>query len=242
MADISDYTGLITSEHQPRPKFMAVIAAISQPIVDQINTLLGMPAQFDLDNAVGAQLDVVGEWVGISRRVAIPLIEYSDSGPVDPTPQITTLDDDTYRLWILAKIAANNWDGTASSLASLLQLVFPSSSGTRIFFEDGFDMTMTIGIANATPSITFLTLLIYAYLPIKPAGVRVWSYEITSEYGMRVFGFDLDNEYVGGFEEAAWGTDDLYQIAVNLHFVSEVGPVANDVATLVNVTLPAATA
>lgn len=240
MAQTTDYTGLITSEHQQRPKFMATVAALVQPVVDQINTLLSMPGKFDLETAIDDQLDVVGEWVGISRRVSIPVVTYSPDGPTISTSEITSLDNDTFRLLIVAKIAANNWDGTAESLVSLLEIVFPPSSGTLVFVEDNFDMTMTIGISGAIPSITFLSLLFNEYLPIKPSAVRINWYPVTSEYGMPIFGFDMSNQYVGGFDQAAWGTDDINQLVANLYWVSVVSPEANDVATLVNVTLPTA--
>ncbi|MBN3822362.1 DUF2612 domain-containing protein [Burkholderia sp. Ac-20384] len=242
MAQTNDYTDLITSEHQPRQKFMATVSTLIQPVVDQINVLLSMPGQFDLESAKGAQLNVVGEWVGIGRQVVIPKVDYSPDGPTISTSVITSLDDDTYRLLIIAKIAANNWDGTTESLAELLQILFPPESGTLIFVEDNFDMSMTIGISNAIPSITFLSLLFNQYLPIKPSGVRIDWYPVTSEFGSPIFGFDMSNEYVAGFDEGAWGTDDLNVIVTNLYWVSIVGPEANEIATLVNVTLPAATA
>ncbi|MEK6319934.1 MAG: DUF2612 domain-containing protein, partial [Burkholderia gladioli] len=73
MADLDDYTSLITSEHQPQPRFMALVGALVSPLVDQMNVVASMPALFDLDNAVGDQLDKVGEWVGLSRQVSTPL-------------------------------------------------------------------------------------------------------------------------------------------------------------------------
>jgi hypothetical protein len=138
MAELTDYTGLITSEHNQRPKFMAVVAALAQPMVDLMSVLGSMPARFDLDVAVGVQLDDVGRWVGISRIIRTPLTNVYFSldidgigfdqgiwkGPFDPDTGLTTLDDDTYRAVIRAKIGANHWDGTMEGSVAILNSIF----------------------------------------------------------------------------------------------------------------------
>ncbi|TDV39517.1 uncharacterized protein DUF2612 [Paraburkholderia caballeronis] len=218
MAEITDYTGLITSEHQQAPKFMATVAALVGPLVDQINVLGGMPSKFDLDEAVGDQLDVVGEWIGLGRGVKTPLtgvyfaldtpgLGFDQGvwmGPFDPSTGVTELDDETYRLMIRAKIAANHWDGTFESSVSILQSIFPG--GASIFIEDNLDMSIGICVAGVVPSALFLALLSGGYIPIKPAGVRVSYYLVTSETGAPIFGFDMDNTFVAGFDSGAWAT------------------------------------
>src|SRR5690348_17170401 len=109
MAQVSDYTGLITSEHADKPKFMAMVAAVAQCAVDQMTLLQSMPTAFDLDAAVGVQLDAVGIWVGLNRNIAVPIdnVYFSwdtagvgwDQGvwkqPGDPDNGITRMDDGT---------------------------------------------------------------------------------------------------------------------------------------------------
>lgn len=138
MADLTDYTGLITSQHKPRPKFMATVEALTQPLVDLQNLLASMPGKFDLDTASDAQLDDVGLWVGISRNVPVPLAgvyfsldtdglgfdQGSWKGPFDPDAGLTRLDNETYRLVLRAKIGANHWDGTLESSAAILNSIF----------------------------------------------------------------------------------------------------------------------
>lgn len=218
MADLSDYTGLITSEHNQRPKFMAVVGALAQPMVELMSLLGGMPDKFDLDLAVGVQLDDVGRWVGISRRVATPLTgvyfsfdtvgvgfdQGSWKGPFDPDTGLTLLDDDTYRLVLRAKIGANHWDGTLESSAAILNSIF--SGGTFVFIQDNQDMSMTIGVAGEVPSAVFLALLEGGYIPLKPEGVRVNYVIVTSVDGEPVFGFDVENQFIAGLDVGAWGT------------------------------------
>lgn len=217
MGDLNDYTSLITSEHCDKPRFMATIAAVVQPLVDQMNLLASMPDKFDLDTAIGGQLDVMGLWVGVSRKILTPLTgiyfsfdtdgvgfdQGSWKGPFDPDTGQTAFDDDTYRLVIRAKIGANRWDGTLESSAAILNSIF--GSDTHVFIEDHQDMSMTIGIAGKVPSAVFLALLAGGYIPLKPEGVCVNYTMVTSVDSAPLFGFDMDNEYVSGLDVGAWG-------------------------------------
>ncbi|VWC81573.1 bacteriophage protein [Burkholderia contaminans] len=217
MAQLTDYTVLITSEHRDLPRFAAVLGALVQPLVDQMNMLQSMPGKFDLDDAVGVQLDDVGLWVGVSRKIRTPLsgIYFSFDvaglgfdqgiwkGPFDPDTGLTVLDDDTYRLVIRAKIGANHWDGTLDSSAAILNSIF--SSDTYVFIEDHQDMSMTIGISGKVPSAVFLALLAGGYIPLKPEGVRVDYTIVTTVDSAPLFGFDMSGPYVAGFDVGAWG-------------------------------------
>lgn len=218
MAELTEYTALITSEHRDKSRFMAVVGALVQPLVDQMNVLQSMPGKFDLDNAVGVQLDDVGLWVGVSRKIRTPLtgIYFSFDidglgfdqgtwkGPFDPDTGLTVLDDDTYRLVIRAKIGANRWDGTLESSAAILNSIF--GADTHVFIEDHQDMSMTIGIAGKVPSAVFLALLAGGYIPLKPEGVRVAYTIVTSVDGAPLFGFDMNSDLVAGFDTGVWGT------------------------------------
>lgn len=218
MPSADDYVGLITPFHAGKPKFEATARLLTQPLAELQALLADMPRQFDLDEAIGAQLDVVGQWVGRSRFVATPLpdlyFSFDDAprgfdlgvwkGPYDSDTGITRLDDDTYRLLLRAKIAANTWDGTVAGMAEALAYLFPSASGTHVFAQDNGDMSMTVGVAGHIPTLVFLALLSKGYLPLKPEGVRTY-YSVTSVQNSALFGFDVQNEFVAGFDAGAWG-------------------------------------
>lgn len=218
MADVTKYTDRITSQHNQRSDFMQVVQTLAQPMVDLQNALGGMPAKFDLDNAVGVQLDDVGLWVGISRNVPVPLSgvyfsfdtvglgfdQGSWKGPFDPDTGLTRLDDETYRLVIRAKIGANHWDGTLGSSKAILDSIF--GGGTFVFIQDNQDMSMTIGIAGQIPSAVFLALLANGIIPLKPEGVGINIVIVTSVDGSAIFGFDVQNDLIAGFDVGAWGT------------------------------------
>lgn len=73
MADIEDFLRLIPPEHRDKSKFVATVKLWLQPFVDNINLLDSLPGLFDLDTAVGQQLDFVGQWVGLTRYINEPL-------------------------------------------------------------------------------------------------------------------------------------------------------------------------
>ena len=57
---MSGYLGLVTSEHRNRPRFMATVAAVTDPLCGLQELLETMRAAFDVDSAVGGQLERVG--------------------------------------------------------------------------------------------------------------------------------------------------------------------------------------
>jgi len=138
MAAATDYTALITSEHNQQPNFMATVEALVMGFVDGINVLNALPDDFSLDLAVGVQLDQVGLWVGFSRNVPIPLPpnlfqldvvgsgfdEGTWQGPGNPLSGLVVLDDDTYRTMLRIKIGANSWDGSLAQMQAILAAVF----------------------------------------------------------------------------------------------------------------------
>jgi RNAse (barnase) inhibitor barstar len=216
MASSSDYTSLITSEHSSKPKFAAMVAAVSQCFADQINVMQSIPAAFDLDQAIGVQLDAVGLWVGITRQLKLPLNVYfsldtvnlgfdqgSWQGPFDPSSGLVSLDDATFRTLIRTKIAANSWDGTIPGAAAAYANLF-AGSGSNIFLIDHQDMTMTVGISGAIPSAVTRALVSGGYLHLKPEGVRVDYYFVSSVNNTPLFGFDVQNSFISGFDTGSW--------------------------------------
>jgi len=224
MATTEDYLGLVTAFHRGKPKFAATIRAIVEPVVAQQAFIKHLPLDFDLDQAIGVQLDAVGEWVGRSRFVQTPIagawfsLDDEQRGfdrgvwlqPFDTPDGITRLDDETFRTLLRAKIAANNWDGTLPAAKAALEIIFPSGD-TQLVITDNQDMTITFGVAGVIPSALFIALLSDGYLPLKPEGVRA-DYLITTVNGP-LFGFDVDNEFIAGFDDGAWGAPPSYFIA-----------------------------
>ena len=187
----SAYTALITSEHADKPNFVATVAALVQPMVDQQNQMLVFSTLFDVDKAVGDQLDKIGLWIGVGRNLTQVI-----SG-------VSTLDDATYRVLIKLYIGMNTWDGTVPGIyaiwnANLLQYLGP------IVVVDNQDMTMNVYILSSATGL-LASLITSGYFTMRPAGVGLSvSFFVTSVPGAPIFGFDEENAVISGFDVGAW--------------------------------------
>ena len=214
---LSQYTSLITSEHQSAPRFMAMVSLLAQWAVDRQNMLASIPGLYDIDDAVGSQLDAVGLWVGASRNLSVPLTDVYFSfdetglgfdegtwlGPFDPTTGLTALPDAQYRILLYATIAANNWDGKIPCAYSECNTIF-EPLGYSILIQDNQNMTMDIVLVGHTPDAVTLALFLGGYLNLIPAGVGIGYHFVPSLPGVPVFGFDAENSSISGFDVGAW--------------------------------------
>ncbi len=220
------YPSLITSEHANKPKFVAAVAASTQPFVDIQQTLFGLIADFDLDQAIGVQLDQVGMWVGQSRKISAALtgvyftwgstgVGWGQGvwkGPFDPTTGLVTLNDTFYRLLLRAVISLNSWDGTTPAAAAALAPLFPNNF---VYVQDNFDMTISVAISGPAIDPVSGALLTGGYLALRSAAVGVRYFFPSAETGP-VFGFGADNNFIGGWGDSSWGQSTPAAPAVNL--------------------------
>lgn len=216
-ASVSNYTGLITSRHSNKAKFVATVALGVQGYADAQAVLNSMVDEFDIDHAVGVQLDAIGVRVGASRYLQEPLTNVYFSldtpglgldqgtwlGPFDPTTGLVALPDDTYRLLLKAVIAANQWDGTIPGAYVVYQQLF-DALGAQIIIFDNQDMTMTIGYVGAPPSAVVRALLTGGLLALKPATVGIRGYVTPSVPGTPFFGLDCQNDVIAGLDTGSW--------------------------------------
>lgn len=215
---LTQYLNLITGEHRFQPNYIASVTASISLLVDLENLFPIIESGFDLDSAIGEQLDFVGQWVGQSRNIPTPLVGVYFSwdtaglgwdqgvwqGPEDAPQGLTVLADADYRLLLRCRIAENNWDGTIVGAAAGLANLFNNSEtpGTLLFIQDNYDMTMDFIIAGEAPTAVFQALLYEGYLGFVPAGVGV-NYFIVSSLGP-AFGFDMENDFVSGWDTGNW--------------------------------------
>lgn len=78
---------------------------------------------------------------------------------------------------------------------------------------DNQDMTISVWVFPeediSQVSLELLAAIKQGYLTVKAAGV--WAGDIqtpsilTPSVGSKFFGFDMDNEYIAGFDDGAWG-------------------------------------
>lgn len=223
---MSKYTGLITNYHATKPRFYDHIDLSTRPLTNIILSMQGLLTAFDLDKAVGKQLDILGLWIGRSRvvRQTITGVYFSwDTddlgydqgvwqGPYDPDSGYTSLSDEIYRIILKAKIAINNWDGRNDSLPPILDAA-TEGSGIRMQIVDNQDMTISVWVFPEKDindvSLELIAAIRQGYLTIKAAGVWAGSIETpaveTPSEGNKFFGFDMENDYFAGFDSGAWG-------------------------------------
>lgn len=180
-----DYKALITSQHVDKQKFIDTLeATISANVYLQGADVYDVVA-ISVDTSIGVQLDWIGEWVGISRRVPTPIagvyFTWDDTaatgwdsgiwkGDFDPDSGLTELPDDDYRIIIKAKIQANIRSRGILDIYAILDAAFP---GNTIDVVDNQDMTMDVNytIADFTP--VQKAILDQDLIPIKPCGVTI---------------------------------------------------------------------
>ncbi|MGP2413866.1 DUF2612 domain-containing protein [Pantoea ananatis] len=224
---MSKYTDLITNYHRGKPLFTQHVDLSTRPLADVAGTLNGLLTAFDIDKAVGVQLDILGEWIGRSRTVALPIsgVYFSFDtnslgwdqgvwqGPYDPDSGYTSLSDETYRIILKAKIAINQWDGANDTLKGILDTAL-AGSGLTMQIVDGQDMTISIWVFPekdiSLVSRELLAAIRQGYLTVKAAGVYAGTVNIPSIYtpteGSKFFGFDMDNDFISGFDSGSWET------------------------------------
>ena len=111
-------------------------------------------------------------------------------------------------------LANKSWRQSASMAAALGDTLVDAGydalddGDTKIIVTDNLDMSMTFGVAGKIPSLLFIVLLSRGYVPLKPEGVRA-DYLITTVDGP-LFGWDVDNEYIAGWDDGAWGARPEY--------------------------------
>jgi hypothetical protein len=180
------YMALLTSQYQNAPNLNAWLAALLVPIIDMTVALGTFPGWFDINSASGVQLDALGQIVGASRTVG-----FQPSNNVSPT-----LNDATYRILLLAKIAQNQWDGHISSLYATWAMLFP---GGKIAIIDNQNMTATIILSGVFTSI-IQDLITHGLIVPRPEGVQ-YTYQFPV---LPVFGFGPANAFIAGFGQGHW--------------------------------------
>lgn len=197
---INYYVNLLIIQYKTLPNATGTIAALAeQTVANQIfNQVLN---GFDLQTAIGAQLDILAGYVGAPRTIFgySPAIEYFTLWPYSATPtgdtgfalyadttdpidfwllyssSLTTftLSDGQLRELIEYLIAVHMSDHTLYSIDLILQQFF----GLNCIMTDNENMTMTYTHQLSDPSLLFSIVNQLGKLP-HPAGVEIIVVEV----------------------------------------------------------------
>lgn len=183
----SYYSNILTSQYRPTQQFNQWLSVVLNIATDISNLLQFITSAFDLDFAVGVQLDTLGVIVGVSR-----IVPFQPTGLVSPV-----LDDTTYRLLIRATIANNMWDGKIGSLYPIWSNLFP---GGQISIINNQNMTADVIMTGSFSSI-IQDLITNGMIVPRPQAVQ-YNYEFGD---LPFFGFGPANAFIAGFGVGKWG-------------------------------------
>ena len=108
-----EWLSLFPGASRDRPRFMALAEAILRQAEDLAALAVQIQAGFSFARAEGIQLDQIAEAIGLNRR---------DIGADVP--------DETFRQYLLAKLALWTWDGTNKTVPEVLGIALPGSTQT----------------------------------------------------------------------------------------------------------------
>jgi hypothetical protein len=215
--ELNDYLNLIPASNVKKPKFVATITADVSVQIRVQQLLKSMLALFDLDAPpVGDQLDIIGQWVGVSRIIKTPISnvyftwdsatlgwDYGTWQPSGDPGQVTALPDDAYLILIKSKIAANMWDGTTEGAYKVWDGLL-SGTGITILIEDFQNMTYAMGVVgDIIPPLT-LALITGGYINLRPEGIKITDYFVGSA---PFFAWDTEADILKGWDEGKWATE-----------------------------------
>lgn len=200
-------------QYTDKPNATGTITAITQEFELVFDLINMFDEAFDLDTAVGKQLDILGKIVGIPREVpfAIPKKYFGFSDNTTATPMadkfliITTnpmrskfeipytsgqLNDNQYRFFIKAKVIKNyatsrNIDINKLSIQNAIDFLFDG----KAYLVDNKNMSMTLYIEN---TFDFDMLQYIKQLDIIPRPQCV-DYSTVSYVDGKTFGWNIDN-------------------------------------------------
>lgn len=188
---IKYYTNLLIKQYWNKPKARATIKTlIFNNILLFENVINNFTDNFNINKAVGKQLDIIGALVGVSRIY--------DGIEFENTQSPNTLDDETYRILIKLK-GINNY--SVNSIKSIADGVY-NFLNNKLVFVNNTDMTISYIIfgENEQDNIIKIILKNRNILP-APAGVYV-NYIVKIETD-KIFGFRRNNiepqDFIVGF-------------------------------------------
>lgn len=188
-----DYKTLVPSMNRDKPKFMALVDLLANGVGAVTQVATALQTTFDVDTALGEQLDMIGLWVGVTRRLDVPLNVFFSwdtsglgwdqgqwNGAYQNGSATISLDDETYRLLMKTVIKANHWDGTLVQYQTIMQTFFVNQT---FYAVDNQNMTMDVLVDG--PPLTNVEIALMqtgALSKIKPAGVGL-NFDPTYDFG-----------------------------------------------------------
>lgn len=175
------YSNLLILQYHNKPKAKATVESTVDLLPDSL--IQEVTNGFDLNTAVGKQLDILGKYIGLDRS-------YIKDGAV------SLLSDEDYRLLLKLKVVCNTSDYSHKNIDESLYEAF----GTEIRMDSEGNMEMTYFIP--AEAVDVIEAAVQKGVLPKPMGVNL-NYVI--EYHKKFFAFctyrDQSAVYKTGFRD-----------------------------------------
>lgn len=230
---IAYYVNLLIIQYNQKPKAQATVEAyVTEWMMN--NVALDVQNGFDIETAVGVQLDTIGKYVGVDRLyteyddtgVWFGFSDYAGSEPTDVTGYAlysdwatkegqfieyddvkvarNKLSDDDFRILIKLKIAINNINHSNEGIDDALYSVFSDA----VFALDNYDMSM-LAIAESD-QVDLLKVILGKDLFPRPMAVLlqgILPFEDTF-FALGNYDGDEDDKTTGFATYSDWSTKD----------------------------------
>lgn len=184
--NVNPFPSLVTSYNQ-KPKFLAMIQALTTGLYELQQLASLIPTFYNIDTAIGQQLDVLGQWIGFNRTVNISKEWFSFDTPFEGFDQgqwyvfgdipyiATPLTDTLYRCVLKAKILLNNFNGTKPQFLAILQQLFSTTAPTITVTETSL-MNVKITITGTINEMIYF-IVTEKLIDLNPMGVTLtWEF------------------------------------------------------------------
>lgn len=161
----------------------AILKAFAKQL-DELDTMFtDLKSLRWIDTAQGKQLDNIGEIVVASRSV-----------------DGEQLNDDDFRLILNAKKVKNTWQGDIPGSIEVWNAAFKDQ---KLSLTDNQDMSMTALLVGKQITEAQRQLILSGMVVPRPGGVMM-DYFNTEGDNVSAFGFNIENEFIKGFNESSW--------------------------------------
>lgn len=172
---IKYYLDLLIIQYRNKPKITQhMTTLVKQALIDLMPSILNNA--FNLETAEGKQLDLLGKYIGVSRRV-------------QTFGSDVTLSDSEYRTLLKIKRATNN---LGSSFYDIQNFINDNLSGIIKAFDHS-DMSMSFYLSSVVISNTLAQAIVKQNILPKPMGVSysaiVYLDDLTNVFGFRTYTF-----------------------------------------------------
>lgn len=188
---IDYYANLLVVQYITKERARAHVKTLVSPVIaDQIH--VAVQNAFNLDDAVGVHLDIIGKYAGVVRT----------GNRLNGDPIV--LDDDDFRSFIKMAVIRNSSTSDLYSIQKLLNDFFPG----QIYAFDHENMQMSFFMLSSAGSPELAEMFLLNKMFPKPMGVElsslIYSPSLTGLFGMVSYG-EPENAAITGMNAYATG-------------------------------------